>query len=312
MTLVPRASQALGGAAVGGFRIAATGVLLEVDQSVAVVKKLKLTGTPYRVFKNTAFIKGMFNSPLEVARFEGAALRTVSGIRGAVKKALRAGDRGDGGSGAGKKAAGAAGAPPGEGCFRATFEDKLLLSDIVFLRTWVKVDVPRYHNPVTSLLLPLGSGPWAGMRAVAALRREAGQAIPVNKDSLYKPVARAPRRFNALKVPRALQAALPFKSKPKLEAARAKPSLESRRPALVLEPTERKLYTMVQQLNTIRNERAKKRTAQQDRHRKEHAKKTAKDEAGRAEHRRAERKRRYIETAQAAGRAAKKSRGGDD
>ena len=62
--------------------------MLDINQSTEVVKKLKLTGTPYKVFKNTAFIKDMFSTALEVAKFEGASIRTVSGIRGQVKKAL--------------------------------------------------------------------------------------------------------------------------------------------------------------------------------------------------------------------------------
>ena len=40
------------------------------------------------------------------------------------------------------------------GSFRASFEDKPLLSDIVFLRAWIAVDLPRFYNPVTNLLAP--------------------------------------------------------------------------------------------------------------------------------------------------------------
>ncbi|KAK1056009.1 Glycoside hydrolase 2 (Mannanase, beta-galactosidase), partial [Friedmanniomyces endolithicus] len=108
-----------------GFRIAATGVVLNVDESTEIVKKLKLTGHPYKIFKNTAFVKDMFSSSLEIAKFEGAGIKTVSGIRGQIKKAL---------------------SKP-EGCLRATFEDKVLMSDIIFLRAWYPVRPHRFYNP---------------------------------------------------------------------------------------------------------------------------------------------------------------------
>ncbi len=64
-------------AGVSSFRVAGTGVVLELDHSARVMKKLKLVGYPYKIFKNTAFVKDMFNSALEVSRFEGASIRTV-------------------------------------------------------------------------------------------------------------------------------------------------------------------------------------------------------------------------------------------
>lgn len=60
--------------------------MLELTQSCDIKKKLKLTGEPYKVYKNTALVKNMFNSALEVSRFIGAQVKTVSGIRGQIKK----------------------------------------------------------------------------------------------------------------------------------------------------------------------------------------------------------------------------------
>ena len=120
------------------WRVSATGVILQLDAALNIVKKLKLVGSPFKIHRHQAFINGMFNSQLEAAKFEGASIRTVSGIRGTIKKSLRVGSM--------------AGAR--DGSYRATFEDKPLLSDIVFLRAWIGVDIPKFCNPVTDLLGP--------------------------------------------------------------------------------------------------------------------------------------------------------------
>lgn len=129
------------------FRIALTGIALEQVATPSTVKKLKLVGTPTKIFKNTAFVSGMFSSALEVAKFEGAKIKTVSGIRGAIKKAVLE-------SNALNRTGGKGGVKGGftPGTFRATFEDKILLSDLVVCRLWVNVLPKRFYNPVLSLL----------------------------------------------------------------------------------------------------------------------------------------------------------------
>ena len=145
------------------FKVTATGSVVDIDGSSQIVKKLKLTGVPYKIFKNTAFIKEMFTSSLEVVKFEGAQVRTVSGIRGQIKKALSKPD----------------------GCYRASFEDRILLSDIVFLRAWYQVQPRKYYHPVSSLLLA-DKSTWAGMRLTGQVRIEEGIKTPGNVNSNYK------------------------------------------------------------------------------------------------------------------------------
>ncbi|KAK2740551.1 Glycoside hydrolase 2 (Mannanase, beta-galactosidase) [Myotisia sp. PD_48] len=239
-----------------GFRIAATGVILSVDEGTEIVKKLKLTGHPYKIFRNTAFIKNMFNSALEIAKFEGAAIRTVSGVRGQIKRALSS----------------------PEGHFRATFEDKILMSDIVFLRTWYPIKPSRYYNPVTNLLdykdTSDGSGAWKAMRLTGEVRRDQGIQTPLEKDSAYRKIERQTRRFNPLRVPRKLAADLPFKSQiTKMRPRKTETYLQKR--AVVLGGEEKKARDLMQKLTTLRNEKVSKRHAAQEERRKVYRAKVA-------------------------------------
>ncbi|KAG8750230.1 Glycoside hydrolase 2 (Mannanase, beta-galactosidase) [Serendipita sp. 396] len=236
-----------------GFRISATGVVLDIDKSTKIVKKLKLTGVPYKIFKNTAFIKDMFNSALEVAKFEGANIKTVSGIRGQIKKAQ---------------------AKP-EGAFRATFEDKILMSDIVFLRAWYSIQPRQFYNPVTSLLLR--EKKWEGMRLTGQVRKESDLSAPQNINSTYKSVVRPSRRFNPLKISKKLQKDLPYASKPRLaKPAKTKTYLQKR--AVVLEPEEKRALTILQEMRALDKDKSIKRRDKQEERRAGHRKMVAKVE----------------------------------
>nr|VWP00954.1 MDR efflux pump ABC3 [Ganoderma boninense] len=265
-----------------GFRVSATGVVLDIDRSVRIVKKLKLTGVPFKIFKNTAFIKDMFNSALEVAKFEGANIRTVSGIRGQVKKAL----------------------PKPDGAFRAAFEDKILMSDIVFLRAWYSIQPRKFYNPVTSLLLS-DKEHWEGMRLTGQVRREEGLKTPTNVNSTYKRVERPARRFNPLKVPKKLQAALPYASKPKLMKTQHRVTYMQKR-AVVMEPEEKKAMALLQQVRALRKDQVARRREKQEERRAVHRKKVEKEEMKKGEKDKEKRK-EYMRVA-----GLKSKRQGDD
>ena len=245
---------------------------LELNESFDIVKKLKLVGTPTKIYKNSAFITGMFNSDLEVSRFEGAAIKTVSGIRGQVKKALREGQ---------------------PGTFRATFEDKIVMSDIVFCRTWMPVEIKKYYNPVTSLLSKDGAEGWRGMKSKAQLQIETGTPIEVNPDSIYKPIERPEKKFSKLHVSKKLEEALPFASKPKdIKKKRNEKSYITKR-AVVMDIDEKKKYTFLQAVNTIRNEKVAKRKESKKRSQEVRAKENAKKAEALDAIRKANLKRKY-------------------
>ncbi|KAJ7071858.1 GTP binding protein [Mycena belliarum] len=237
-----------------GFRVSATGVVLDIDRSAKIVKKIKLTGVPYKIFKNTAFVRDMFSTALEVAKFEGANIRTVSGIRGQVKKGLSKPD----------------------GAFRATFEDKVLKSDIIFLRAWYSIQPRKFYNPVTSLLLS-DKSKWTGMRLTGQVRRDEGIKTPLNVNSTYKRIERPQRRFNPLIIPKKLQAALPYASKPRvMKPQRQQTYLQKR--AVVMEPEERKAVALLQQIRALRKDQVARRKEKKSEKNAVHKKKVEKEE----------------------------------
>ncbi|PRP84524.1 hypothetical protein PROFUN_05859 [Planoprotostelium fungivorum] len=246
-----------------GFRVSATGVILEQNQSFKVVKKLKLVGTPAASFKKTVYVQNMFTSALEVAKFEGAGIRTVSGIRGIIKRAL---------------------AKPA-GSFRATFEDRVLMSDIVFLRTWYPVEAKRLYNPVTSLL----DENWKGMKTVRLLRIERDIAIPQKPDSNYAPVEERPSMVvKPLQVPSKLRDKTPWAIRATLmenkiqRLDQRKKKLDIKR-KVVLEPEEKKVKEALKTLNFLARERHAKVQEKEKKEKEEYKKKKAKEDALEAE-----------------------------
>ncbi|KAJ2611996.1 Glycoside hydrolase 2 (Mannanase, beta-galactosidase) [Coemansia sp. RSA 1365] len=226
------------------FGIAATGTVLENSQAIDVVKKIKLTGYPEKILKHTAYIKRMFNSSLEVAKFEGASLKTVSGIRGQVKKAFG-----------------------NNGVFRATFEDRIKASDIVFLRAFHTIPIKKFYNPITSLLSV------TYMRTVAEIRRSKDMKVPNKKDSHYKPIERVVKRFNPLRIPKSVQAELPFKSKTK----HVKTDNGTSR-AVVMDKHDKRVADLLGQINLLHKDKTKKQREKTQRQKAEYVKKRKAEE----------------------------------
>lgn len=160
----------------------------------------------------------------------------------------------------------------------------------MFLRTWYPVDILKYYNPVTSLLT--GPEEWKGMKTIKQIRRERHIPIPTNENSEYKEIQRRTQTFAPLVIPKSLEKSLPFE----LQAHKAKnatpQSLLSRR-SVIMEPKERKVFNLIQQINTIKNDKLKKKKEERANRLAKHLKQKQESELKQEERQRNDRKRVY-------------------
>ncbi|CAE8645936.1 unnamed protein product [Polarella glacialis] len=254
---------------VAHFRVCATGVVLESAPNFEVKKKLKLVGEPYKIFKNTAFVRNMFNSDLEVNKYMHAKIQTVSGIRGEIKKAEGT-----------------------KGQFRATFEDRILMSDLVVCKCWINVEPKKFYHPVVDVT------DWRPARLIGELRAVKGVPVPNNKDSNYgKQLVRAERRFNKLHVPKSLEASLPYNARNKYKGKKKKSELQQKT-AIVSSERDRSVNSLLQRLYTVKKEKAKVRAEAGERRKKQKAVQDKFLQDKRDAHSLETRKKRYIKEGQ--------------
>ena len=120
---------------------------------------------------------------------------------------------------------------------RATFEDKILASDTVFLRLWFAVQIPKFYAPVTNLLENLETS--SIIKPLSQLKKEKELQVVPNVNSLYKTIEREEKVVKPFKVNRHIEEKLPFQFKTKTEATK-KNLIENQRVAIIKEPGEAK------------------------------------------------------------------------
>ncbi|KAL8431024.1 hypothetical protein Efla_007608 [Eimeria flavescens] len=283
--------------AIASYRIAASGVVLQSTPEPRIEKKLKLIGEAKKIFKNTAFIKGMFNSDLEVNRCIGARIQTASGIRGQIKKALGT-----------------------DGTFRASFEDKILMSDLVICKTWIAISPRPFFNPV------LDVAGWRRLRTQAEIRQAKELPLPYKGDNLlpYGGQPRVERKFNPIRIPKQLAVKLPFHARLKaglptgeadskafvgqslmvcvqlqaptsrlrrLKGKKLQEEKDMQKP--IVSAYDRRVAALLQRLQTIRNAREEQRKKKQQEKLKAKQKRSAKVEAERQRKQQQIRKKRH-------------------
>lgn len=138
--------------------------------------------------------------------------------------------------------------------------------------------------------------------------------------SLFQPVERETRRFNPLRIPRKLQAALPFASKPKMQKPQRHQTYMQKR-AVVQSPEEARATQLLAQVRALQKVKVEKRREKNEERKKVREKRLSKDDRLRSErekretkeHFRAEgmKEKRKAEAEASGGRGKKRRKSGD-
>merc|ERR1711904_347435 len=163
------------------------------------------------------------------------------------------------------------------------------MSDLVICKTWIAVNPQEFYNPMIDLR------EWRRMKTLGEIRHEHGVPNPWNADSEYgKKAVRPTKRFNPLKIPKTLEGALPFATKPKNDQKRKPKSALKRAAAIVTSEEDKKVTHLLQRLRTVKNE---KRAKKQETSKKKRALKEKREEfisARRIAHEKENRRKRVI------------------
>ncbi|KAI5190102.1 ribosome biogenesis protein BMS1 [Nematocida minor] len=220
------------------FRIAANGVQTEIGGHPKIMKKLKLIGYPSEIKGHTVFVKDMFHTQEEAARYEGVMLKTVSGIRGQIKKA---GDK---------------------GVFRASFEAQIKMSEIIFLPCFFPLPPAKIYLNAEDFS---GSGEIGLLKEI---REKKNIEVENNTDSLYKEVEE-PVLKKLRPIPKALLSRAPLSMlKKEEEVQEVTGSEETKHKLKILRELSHKVEQMKQEKAKSREARIKEIVQEREEKRK--------------------------------------------
>ncbi|KAM7542506.1 hypothetical protein Aperf_G00000008785 [Anoplocephala perfoliata] len=117
--------------------LVATGSVLSVDPTRAIVKRILLSGHPYRINKRSVVVRYMFHNPEDVEFFKPIQMRTKSGAVGHIKQSVGT-----------------------HGLMKCLFDRQLAASDVILMPLYKRVFPKMTFQPQVTINLAESGGPF--------------------------------------------------------------------------------------------------------------------------------------------------------